>query len=203
MQQTAVLSEAELAACASLLRKGSTNAVAGLSQMLGQPYSVRAISARRMPARETVNLVGGREKTVVGVYLAISGDASGHMLLMYKPQTAYSLVDCLMGNTPGTCTRLGEMEGSAIGEMGNIVGAFFLNALSDATGLNLQPSPPAVMLDRAGSIMDALTPHILESSDTAVVLETTFGAELTQATGAFFVLPTVSFIRALLSRGAR
>lgn len=41
--------------------------------------------------------------------------------------------------------EIANLEASALGEMGNIMGSFYLNAPSDASGLGLMPSPPAVI----------------------------------------------------------
>ncbi len=108
-----------------------------------------------------------------------------------------SLVDLLMGEEPGTTTGITEMEASALGEMGNIMGSFYLNALGDASGLVLLPSPPAVIMDMAGSILDVALADILQESDDALVVEAIFSTTDQQITGNFLVLPSPSFLRKL------
>lgn len=51
------------------------------------------------------------------------------------------------------------------------MGSFYLNALGDASGLVPMPSPPAVIMDMAGSILDVALAYILEESDDALVVE--------------------------------
>ena len=51
-------------------------------------------------------------------------------MLMYNPKMAYGFVDLLMGQPEGTTKALGEIESSALGELGNIMGSSFLNALA-------------------------------------------------------------------------
>ena len=185
---------------ARLVLLGSQNAITGLSQMVDQNIEMTAVSARQVPVDEIPDLFGGREQVAVAVYLAVSGAAEGHMFLVYPPDTAMSLVDLLMGEEPGTTTEITEMEASALGEMGNIMGSFYLNALSDASGLILMPSPPAVIMDMVGSILDVALAGILEESDDALVVEAVFATEDRKINGNFLVLPNPDFLKELSAR---
>jgi chemotaxis protein CheC len=92
--------------------------------MVGKELVVSGLNLKYMPAKETVNLLGGPENTVVGIYLSVSGDATGHLMLVHDPKVAFELIDYQMGLAPGSTRELGEMERSVLGEMGNITGAF-------------------------------------------------------------------------------
>ena len=48
---------------------------------------------------------------------------------------------------------------------------------ADSTGLILLPSPPAVIMDMAGAILDVALSDIIIESDYALVVETSFGTE--------------------------
>ena len=119
----------ELTACAGLVSEGSANAISGLAQMLGREIKVTSLRVAQIPVGEAPDLVGGHEALSVGIYLTVSGAASGHMFMVFRPQTALCLVDLLMGEEIGTTQNLSEMEESALAELGNITGSFFLNAL--------------------------------------------------------------------------
>ena len=54
----------------------------------------------------------------------------------------------LLGVEAGT-----EVGDSALGEIGNILGTSYLNALSMMTGLSLLPSPPMLVTDLLGAIV--------------------------------------------------
>ena len=103
-----------------------------------------------------------------------------------------------MEQEPGTTTELGEMETSALGEMGNIIGAFFLNAIADATGLDLRPLPPSVMTDMAGALLDVVTADILMTSDETYLAESTFQVDGREISGVFFVIPSEELLNALI-----
>jgi chemotaxis protein CheC len=187
-----------LKACTQLVGNGSAKAISGLAQMVGREVSVSAFSARRVPVNQAPDLVGGWEALTLGVYLGVTGCATGHIFMVYQPQIAMALADLLLGNPPGTTKDLAEMEESALGELGNVMGSFFLNSISDATGLSFQPTPPAVMMDMAGAILDIALADILEHSDQALVVETHFSTEDRQINGTLLVMPSPDLLRVLL-----
>lgn len=181
-----------------LVGEGSLNAITGLSQMLGQAITIHSLNPRRVPMQDIGGIVGGREAVNVGVYLTVSGSGTGHMFLMFAPQTAMELIDMILGQPPATTQRLDEMEESVMGEMGNIMGSFFLNALAEAANLSLNPSPPAVMMDMAGAIFDVALSKILEGSNEALVVETKFGTEDREIDGTLLVMPNPDLLTLLL-----
>lgn len=181
-----------------LVTDGITNALSGLAQMVGREITTYSLNAQVIPVASAADLLGGSEELTVGIYLGVSGSATGHMVLVYQPSVAYDFVDMLMGNPLGSTKVLDEMERSALGEMGNVMGSFFLNSLADATGLTLNPSPPAVMMDMAGAIMDVALADVLRETDQALVVEASFGTEDSQSTGTFLVLPSLDLQRVLV-----
>ena len=171
--------------------------------MVGREITVTAFALRRVPVAEIAMIFGGAETMAVGIYLQVSGHANGHLMLMYDPQIAAAFVDLVMMQEPGTTQELGEMETSALGEMGNIIGAFFLNALADETGLDLRPSVPSVMTDMAGALLDIVTADILMTSDYTYLAESTFEVEGREISGVFFVIPSEELLSALVNAETR
>ena len=134
----------------------------------------------------------------VGIYLTVHGDADGHLMLIHDPKIAFDLIDSQMGQPIGSTNELGEMEYSVLGEMGNITGSFFLNALADATNLTLTPSPPVVMVDMAGAILSIALTDIMQEQDDVLAVKATFGANENDIEGTFMILPTMDFLKVIL-----
>jgi chemotaxis protein CheC len=168
---------------------GVNNAVIGLSQMAGQEIKVVSLNLKRVLVKDISGMFGGPEALIIAVYLEISGKSNGHMVVIYQPKVAFDLVDMLLGQPSGSTTALADMERSTLGEMGNIMGSFFLNYISDSTGNRFQPSPPAVMMDMAGSILDAALANVLAYSESTYIVETVFGTHDRQVSGTFLVIP--------------
>jgi chemotaxis protein CheC len=145
-----ILTREKLSTWTWIVSKGIANALFGLSRMVGHEIETTSLDLKWLPAKEVVNLLGGPEATGVGIYLTIEGDATGHLLLLHDTRIALQLIDMQLGLAQGTTKRIDEMERSVLGEMGNITGSFFLNALADTTDLLLMPSPPAVIVDMIG-----------------------------------------------------
>lgn len=183
-----------------LIKKGMTNAISGLSQMVGRDFEIGSINIRQVPARDMPDLLGGPEKMVVGVYITFSGASNGHILLAHQPEFAYSILDLLLGNAPGTCKNLDEMSQSALGEMGNVTGTFFLNAIADSLGVLLNPSPPIVLLDMAGAILDIALSEILAERDDVFIAETSFHISDRTVEGKFLIMPNASFMQLPLAQ---
>lgn len=199
MQQTTPFTKEEISVWTWLVSRGISNALSGLSQMVGQELKVTGLDLRQVPVKRAAELLGGPEEMVVGIYLTIEGDATGHLMLVHEPSIAYQLIDLQMGQPIGTTTSMGEMEASIMGEMGNITGSFFLNAIADATNLTLTPSPPAVMIDMAGAILGIALTKILQEQDDLLAVSANFGTANHQMNGNFLVMPTTGFLRTILS----
>jgi len=178
-----------------LMKKGMTNSINGLSQMVGKEFQINSINIRKVPAKEMPYVLGGPERMVIGVYITFSGASHGHILLTHQPEFAYKVLDMLMGSPPGTTSSLDEMSQSALAEMGNITGTFFLNAVADELGVFLNPSPPVVLLDMAGAILDIALAEILTERDDVFIAETSFGVSDRTVEGTFLIMPNTSFMQ--------
>jgi len=193
------MSDTEFGPWADLVQLGTRKAMQGLSEMIGADIEVNDLSLKCIPVTEVSGAFGGREKEAVGIYLSVSGSADGHLMLMYEPHIALAFVDLLMGQPINTTDSLDGMGRSALGEMGNIIGAFFLNAIADATGLALSPSPPSVMTDMAGALLDVVSADILLTQDDTYVAEATFRVQGQDINGVFMVMPTQELFETIVS----
>jgi chemotaxis protein CheC len=195
-----LLSKEELAVWTWLVSKGISNAMHGLSTMIGRELTVTALSLNQYPVEKASELIGGLENILVGIYLTVEGDATGHLMLVHDPKVAFQLIDLQTGTTSDSSAEMGEMERSVMAEMGNITGSYFLNALADATDMTLTHSPPVVIIDMASAILGvALTP-IMAEQDEVLVVNTSFGTANRQIDGTFLVMPTMEFLNAILKK---
>jgi chemotaxis protein CheC len=182
----------DLAAWTRLARSGTDNALSGLSQMINQEIEVKNLEIEEVLPRNIANLIGKPDDQVIGVYLSFSGYSQGHIMLAFQPATAYELVDMAMGLPGGSTRDMGEMEKSVLGEVGNIVGAFFLNSVADGTNQTLLPSPPQIIIGQVRETMKSVMAEVMLMS------EPIFGIRMAFATtepakeiqGSFLVLPT-------------
>lgn len=200
VQSSRLLTREDMAIWTGLVSRGIANALRGLSEMVGHQIVVTSLDLKWLPAKDASGMLGRSEAVGVGIYLGIEGDATGHLLLMHDINIAFKLIDIQLGLPLGTTDQLGEMERSVLGEMGNITGSFFLNALADSGNMILMPSPPAVITDLASAIMNIPLTFLMQKQDDALVVKATFSADNQPLDGTFVVLPTMEFMMTILSR---
>ncbi len=202
MTQGLALSQAEMAAWAKLINKAVGSAVAGLSNMVGRQMKATALKVGQIPAATLPNLMGGPEAVMVGIYLGFNGSATGHMVLAYHPKMALEFVDMLMGMPSGSTNDIGEMEKSALQEMGNVMGGLFLNTIADENGLRLCPTPPVTMVDKAAVLLNVALSGTVEREEEILVVDAVLGTEEKQSSGTFMVVPGPGLMQVLRERWA-
>ncbi len=168
---------------------GMKSAADGFSSMLGENLAVNEPSFRQVPLAEIPRLLGGPETEAVGIYLRAEGSVSGQMMLVIPLQRSLELADMLLNLAPGTTKELGTLERSALGEVGNLTASFFLNSISNLTGVSIRPSPPAVMVDMIGAIMDIIVATCGEVGDSVLLMQTQFISRERSIETSFWVIP--------------
>jgi chemotaxis protein CheC len=119
------------------------------------------------------------------------------MMLLHEPRMACDFVDMMMMQPAGTTESLGDMERSALGELGNVVGSSFLNVLANHVGIVLHPSPPAVLMDMTGALLDVIAADIQLRTDRALVAEAKFKAGERSIDGMFLAVPSAGLLKTL------
>ncbi|WP_312560165.1 chemotaxis protein CheC, partial [Anaerospora sp.] len=123
----------------------------------------------------------------------------GSILFLLPRDSAFYLVDMLMGRGQGATTSLNSMDESALMEIGNILAGAYLNALSHFTKLTLLPSIPALAIDMAGAILSVILIQLGQMGDHALVIETEFTTEADGVKGHFFLIPDPGSLSTILA----
>jgi chemotaxis protein CheC len=186
--------DVQLDALRELANIGSGNASTALSGMLGRPVDISVPVASALPLAEAVDAIGPAENEVTGVMLRILGELTGSVVLLVSPDDANTL-----------CNMLGveadsEWGLSALGEIGNIVGASYINALATMTGFEMEPSPPATLTDMLGAIVATALAEHADGSDVALVLDSDLTIEGDDCSISFLLIPRAGGVTELLGR---
>jgi chemotaxis protein CheC len=180
---------------------GLLKAARALSEMAGTEIQAIPAQVRQVPLTSVPEMVGGSETVVAGVYLGITGDISGHIMLMLPLAEAHQLASMLLGEPLEAGEVLDEMAESALAEMGNVTGSFFLSALADSCSMTIMPTPPTVVVDMGGAILDAVLASLGEESSADIfAIDTMFKQSDEQVDAFFLVLPRQSDMQHLLER---
>jgi len=191
MEMNEALTDRMEALLQTLAREGLNNAAHGLSVFVGQEIKLAPPRVTVRPIAEVPSVMGGPETLAVGIYMAVDGDMDGHIILLLRRDDAAELVDLLLDQPSGTTTTLGALERSALAEVGNLTGALFLNSMAALCGLTARPSPPAVIEDMVGAILDVVLVAVGAISENIVAIETVFHKLDRRAEALFWVIPNL------------
>jgi chemotaxis protein CheC len=167
---------------------GAGHAATALSVLLRDEVRMSVTSAKIVEFDEIANVVGGAEAIVVGVFLRMNGDLSGNMFLLLSLHSAKKLLSRLL-ECDQEVDDFTEIEVSALGEVGNILGGSYLNAISTLCSLYMNQTVPAVAIDMAGAILDIGILMAGETSDSAILINTSIWQGESNIDGHFFLLP--------------
>jgi chemotaxis protein CheC len=194
--------EPDLARFHAISEAGARNAATALSQMIGRPVHLEVPWARAIPLENVAQIAGGASRVVCALSLKVYGEARGNLLLVFRLDQVPLLLS-LVGRPAARRVRQGTRkrrtarglpelsayEQSALKEVGNILAAAYLNAVSHLLGVSLLPSIPGLAIDMVGALTDFLLIELLPLSDTALVLASELLEPASGLRGEFFFLP--------------
>ena len=165
---------------------GAGNATTAIAGMMQTRIDMNVPRVELMEASKLGGAICPEDETIVGIFLEVTNDISGSMMFLMKMEAAHSLVNRLMGRPLEYNEEFDEMDLSAMKEIGNIIAASYLTALSNMTGLSIAPSVPYISVDMAAAILSV--PAILfgQYGDNALFIETEFGDDV--KFGGYFIL---------------
>jgi chemotaxis protein CheC len=176
--------------------------------MSGQIIEVQTPILRRCTAAEVLAIAGGPDALVLAVYVGIKGSLSGHSLLLFSPRDAHRLAQILLagllgpGELPmeesGDVLVFDELELSALQEAGNVTISAFLNELGMHLHEPVHPTPPQVLIEMAGAVLDAVLLDLCSEVDQVLAAKTTFSEGGLAIDGTLLVLPRADSLPVLL-----
>lgn len=177
---------------------GAGNAATALSTLLSKKIIIKVPQIKIIPFDEVSKSVGGPEKLVVGIFMRITGDIDGNILIIIPERDAYNLTETLLSKQKDRNVDFSDMEKSALLELGNIVGSSYVVALSDLTKLSLKVSVPSLAFDMAGAIISFPLSLYGYMGDTAFLIDTEFTEGLDGTKLHYFLIPDDESLKLLL-----
>ena len=180
---------------------GAGNAMTALSQMLQCKVDMKVPQVRLLDFSAVGDMMGGEEQIMVGVFLGVEGDITGSMMFMVEEESARHLIQKItMGMLPQGA-EFEEMGLSAMKELGNIITGAYLNSLSTLTNLKIYPTPPALTVDMAGSILSVPAIQFGIFGDKILLIQSQFYDEV-ELDGYFILIPDLeSYAKILTALG--
>ena len=180
---------------------GAGNATTAISNLLNMKVNMDVPKVEFLTFQELPTAISAEEETVVGIYLELESDIGGSMMFLLKMESAYYLVNRLMGRPDDYKEEFNEMDLSAIKEIGNIISGSYLSALSGMTKMVITSSVPYLAIDMAAAILSIPAIQFGQYGDNALLIQTEFGDDV-KIQGFFILMPDVeSYDKILTSLG--
>ncbi len=192
------IEERELDALREISNIGAGHAVTALHQMTRRVITLEVPAVNLVPFSEVAHRLGGLEEEVVGLFFRVYGGSRGNMLVVMSRTSAEHLLTVLFDGD-GPKRPLGDMEISALKEVGNILTSSYLTAIGSLLQIPLIPSIPAFSMDMAQAVVDLLLIELAEVTHEALVIQTDFATRDKTFTGHFCLLPDPGSIETILT----
>lgn len=186
---------------------GAGNAMTALAQMLGERVDMSVPKVSLLEFKDLGEVVGGEDSLMASIYLRVEGDIEGSIMFMLPKPAAAHLANKMMCGMLGIDQEnaadheFGEMECSAIMEVGNIITGAYLNALSELTNLRMGESVPHLGIDMAGALLSVPAIEFGIYGDHILLIQTKFSDDI-ELDGFFLLIPDMeSFEKILTSLG--
>jgi len=195
------LQHLQLDALREVANIGAGHAATALSQLTQRRIMVNVPSIQVARLEDVPELLGDADEVVAAVLMHMLGDLTGRTLLIFPRRSAIRLAEILLGRSQGSSHVFSELEQSAIKEVGNILSAAYLNALSDFMGMMLMPSVPSLVIDLSAAVLTSAYMNFGSDRDYVFSIQTNFSMEEGAAGalgGHFLLLPDVESLGAIL-----
>lgn len=174
---------------------GAAHAATALSTLLNKKIDMKVPKVEMVSFDDMMDLAGGPENVVAGIYLRIEGDVTGSMFFILPVEQANRFIRALVQDSSldFQTGEVSELGASAMQELGNILSGSYLSALSDFTSLKIFPTVPALSVDMVGAIVSFGLVEVSHVSDYVIVIDTAITEESKpdgeSVKGHFFLLP--------------
>lgn len=190
------LNPMQLDALSEVSNIGAGNAATALSQLLSKKIDMTVPAIKIIPFDSVFEKLGG-EEVAIGVIVRVLGDTPGNILFVFEKETAFGIIEALLGRKGET---LDEMGSSVLCELGNIISSSYMNAISKFTNLAITVSVPAVTYDMLGAILSTTFIESGQFDDNVLDFETAFLQDNNKKiSGHFYYIPMPGSLEKILN----
>ncbi|MEG0895425.1 MAG: chemotaxis protein CheC [Oscillospiraceae bacterium] len=176
----------------------SGNAATSLATMLNFKIDMAVPQVQVVKTNHAATLLGGPENIKVGILAKIFGDIEGLMMFLLEESFAKDIMQSLLGQDYSFQNQMDEMQYSVISEIGNIMIASYVNAISNMTGMHIDISVPSIAIDMVGALLAVPALELSPASDDIIFVEGVFLDRQSDVTSNILLVPTIESLNTLL-----
>jgi chemotaxis protein CheC len=121
------------------------------------------------------------------------------IMFLLTPQSARTLVNCLVGDHTAGVEEFSQMELSGMEEIGNILCSSYLGALGTLINRKVRPAKPMVTLDMSAAILSVPAIQFGIMSDKVLFIDSTFETSAEHVPGYFLLVPDMNSLTTILT----
>jgi chemotaxis protein CheC len=198
MKEGIVLTETQKDALREIGNICAGNAATAISQLLNKKIDIVVPTIYFLPTEEVPDVVGGANALVAGLVLRVFGDLPSIIIFIFSQNDALKLASLMTGKQLSESSILGELEQSALKEIGIVLTNAYVGALSSFVGMGFVPSVPQLIIDMAGAIVDYLLIELSCKSSFALLIDSEFCEPTTSIKGRFLIIPNPEGLKIIL-----
>jgi chemotaxis protein CheC len=179
-----------------MTKRGAEKAAGNITSMTGLETTVEVNRMSFVPISDVPSEVGDRR--YVGTVTSYEGKPSGYLVILFDQPSAQSVVDALVPMETDD-DGWGQMEQSAMKELGNIMTSGFIDGWANVLETSINHAPPQFVADMGSAITSPIVGKMARTQDHAFVLDSVID---TDSDGVFrseiFALPDEAELREVL-----
>ncbi len=179
---------------------GTGNAATALAEVISSKIQMTIPEVEILGYNEAIKKMGGPESIVAGVLVQMSGEIEGIMLYIQRLDFINLVLEKLLSERITGYEQLGEMEMSALVEIGNIMISSYINAVSKLTGISINLSVPGISVNMLGGILTVPMIEFGHQTDKIMSINGKFICDDKEVYSNLLMMPDVSSLNYLLKK---
>ena len=179
---------------------GGGNAATAMSSMLNAKVNMSLPKVVILGFNEALDYLGDPEELVAAIFVEMSGELSGIMLLILTKEFSDEVLFRMLGKVDSDFLELEEIDSSVLMETGNIVISSYITAMASLTNVNVELSVPQLAINMVGGIMSAPMSLMGQHSDRIMMITGQFTIDGKALDSEMLLLPDVESLNVLMKK---
>lgn len=179
---------------------GGGNAATAMSSMLNAKVNMSLPIVVILGFNEALDYLGDPEELVAAIFVEMSGELSGIMLLILTKEFSDEVLFRMLGKVDSDFLELEEIDSSVLMETGNIVISSYITAMASLTNVNVELSVPQLAINMVGGIMSAPMSLMGQHSDRIMMITGQFTIDGKALDSEMLLLPDVESLNVLMKK---
>lgn len=194
------LSAVELDVMKEIGSIGTASAATALSGILNKEIRMTIPEVFILGYDASIRKTGDPEEIVSAVLVHMSGDMKGCMLFIIKKPLIDEFTTSLLNKKLNDLSEIGDMEVSALNEIGNIMISSYINAMSGLIGVSIDLSVPAISVNMLGGILSVPIAEFGYATDKLMMISGHFIIDNQQYDSDILMLPEIESLNFLMRK---